>query len=62
MQLNFLMVQLTYLNLNGEKRLSYILLYDLYGSNLINHKELKVLRKAQDNSTKVHKVNILNAT
>jgi hypothetical protein len=38
MQLKFLMVQLTYLNLNGEKRLSYILLYDLYGSNLINHK------------------------
>ena len=62
MQLKFLMVQLTYLNLNGEKRLSYILLYDLYGSNLINHKELKVLREAQDNSTKVHKVNILNAT
>jgi hypothetical protein len=62
MQLKFLMVQLTYLNLNGEKRLSYILLYDLYGSNLINHKELKVLREAQDNNTKVHKVNILNAT
>ncbi|BDB56747.1 hypothetical protein SHINM13_10430 [Flavobacterium ammonificans] len=29
-------------------------------SNLFNHKELKVLREAQDNSTKVHKVNILN--
>jgi hypothetical protein len=62
MQLKFLIVQLTYLNFNGAKRLSYIFLYDLYGSNLFNHKELKVLREAQDNSTKVHKVNILNAT
>jgi hypothetical protein len=41
---------------------SYVFLYDLYGSNLFNHKELKVLREEQDNSTKVHKVNILNAT
>ena len=39
---------------------SYISLYDLYGSNIFNHKEHKVLRQAQDNSTKVHKVNILN--
>jgi hypothetical protein len=62
MQLKFLMVQLTYLNLNGEKRLSFVFLYALYGSNLINHKELKVLREAQDNSTKVHKKNNLNAT
>jgi hypothetical protein len=31
MQLKSLMVQLTYLNLNGAKRLSYIFLYDLYG-------------------------------
>ena len=29
-------------------------------SNLFNHEEHKVLRQAQDNSTKVHKVNILN--
>ena len=31
MSLNFLMVQLTYMNLNRAKRLSYISLYDLYG-------------------------------
>ena len=48
------------MNLNWAKRLSYIFLYDIYGSNIFNHKEHKVLRQAQDNSTKVHKVNILN--
>ena len=42
------------------KRLSYIDLYNLYSSNLFNHKERKVLQQAQDNSTKAYKVNILN--
>jgi hypothetical protein len=54
MQLNFLMVQLTHLNLNLAKQLSYI---SLYGLIFFNHKVRKVLRQAQDNSTEVHKVN-----
>jgi len=52
----FLMFKLTYLNLNWAKRLSYILLYDLYGFKFMmydfrftkfkfNHKEHKVLLK-----------------
>jgi hypothetical protein len=44
---------------NRAKRISFYFLYDLYGSNLFNHEEHKVLRQAQDYSTKVHKVNIL---
>jgi hypothetical protein len=51
---------LTYMIFNETKRISFYFLYDLYGSNLFNHEERKVLRQAQDNSTKVHKVNILN--
>ncbi len=51
MQLNFLMVQLTYLNLNREKRLSYISsydlydLYDLYGLKNLTTKTAKPLDK-----------------
>jgi len=45
MQLKFLMVQLTYLNLNGEKRLSYILLYDLYGQIYLTTKSSKYFAK-----------------
>jgi hypothetical protein len=42
------MVQLTYLNLNRAKRLSYFDLNDLYGLKFFNHKNRKALRKAKE--------------
>ena len=48
---------LTYMIFNETKRISFYFLYDLYdlyGSNLFNHEEHKVLRQAQDDSSKSH--------